>query len=208
MEIKSYISELGAKYINTNALHGVHWYSFIGDNYKLEEVNRLEQLIIQENQLTKDYLTVKKVGQKTNIIIFNPDYYSKIANHILDSVYKKYPELPKLKKPIDIQQLKKNEIQKFKEFILSLKTKNKVDIFLYKTFGPKEKTFILKEKENTYKKVIQGFYLVEEDFKQINEELSKVGKKIASLEQRDIIDLELGVRYLIEITDADFIEKR
>lgn len=208
MNYQEYTMQLGAKYINTSAFYGVHWFSFIGDDYKLNEVNKLEQLIIQDGKLVKDYLTIKKVGQKTNIIIFNPEKYSIIANNILNQVYSKFPNLPKMRNKIDILEIKKKEIDNFKEFILKQKTKNKLDIFLYKTFGPREKSFILKERDSVYKKIINGFYLTEEDFIQVNEKLSKCGKKIATLEQRDIIDIELGIRYLIEITEADFIEKR
>lgn len=205
---KDDLMRIGANFIGSKVINGVHWYSFINENNLLAEINNISQKIISMGEVVKNILDVKRIGADGHIVIINKDIYTRLSNEMFEKTYLTYPELPKLKSKIDIDAIKFNEYLYLKDFIVQQKN-NKVDIYLYKTSGPRLNTLILNDPKTKsyYKKNITGFYLTEQDIEKANLVLAKENKKISMLEQKEMLDPKYGVRYTITITNADFIKK-
>jgi len=202
---KNKFMELGANFIGTAVLNGVYWINYVDEPNLDKEINRVKQSIIQVGEKVDNVLKVKKTDDATTLI-FNKDIYQTVANEMFEKTYQANPKFPRRKNKIDLNKIRQSELEYFRDYIKTVK-ENRIDVYLYKMNGDRIKTIILEDSKNktNYKKNIHGFYLTKEDITDLNGVLAQINKKIATIQENEMIDPHDGIRYTIELTQADYI---
>ena len=202
--LEKILTILIANYIGYNCNKGIYWYSFINEPQKETEIVQLTQQIINSGLVVKDILTMKRIPNG-KIIIFNKDICNKIANNMFNTLYATFPKFPKLDHVIDIEEGRKKEIEILTNYIAHVNNPQ-VDIYLYKIEGSRSNMMFLHYKDKSYKKVIYGFSLTEDDILDVNKSLEKYDRKITGIKEQECLDPFYGVRYSINIGRATYID--
>lgn len=206
IQLENTLLELGATNIGGNALNGVYWFNYSKDNKIINDmVIKLSQYVIQSKITQKEIFTVKN-ARNYKYFIFNQNLYQDLLNKMLKNLYEKNPRFPKINGGLSLKEKKEKEINLFAQYISSIpKNKDEVDVYLYKLKGDRETSLYIQEGDKHYRKDLYGFYLVEEDIQQVNKKLAKFNRKIDVATQRDIQDPLDGIRYTLELGNANIL---
>lgn len=206
IQLENTLLELGATNIGGNALNGVYWFNYSKDNKIINDmVIKLSQYVIQSKMTQKEIFTVKNAG-KYKYFIFKQNLYQDLLNKMLKNLYEKNSRFPKINGGLSLKEKKEKEINLFTQYISSIpKNKDEVDVYLYKLKGDRETSLYIQENDKHYRKDLYGFYLVEEDIQQANKKLAKFNRKIDVATQRDIQDPLDGIRYTLELGNANIL---